>query len=332
MLHQSIFLTLQVSIVVLAFLWFQSVSRPKFAILAFAIAALVYLPVSWIGRIEKTNRQAQQSRNTAARSMTVKLAPKRPKAEFADKATDEAVLQRTDQAVEAIGHSVMPQRLQIGEVALPTTVISSSLPKVVADLPLLTPTLEKLNFEIPISDLVVTDPAFSFFGINEWSEGPIILVVDFSPSMRGAKLKRLNEEMIASIRDYPEGAEFQIVFYASDFQWLNGSNEYQKRNQKALDDLEKSVTELNLGSGTVDAAPLTAAVRRNPKTIYFHTDGDGEFHRDHSLVDKLIATNHEGGEPCRIHCVEFGDKPDQHPVLKEIAAKSGGEYRFIEVP
>ena len=165
----------------------------------------------------------------------------------------------------------------------------------------------------------------SFFGIAA-KGNRIAYIVDVSGSMsQNRKHELAMRELSRSIDTLPDFSHFYVLLFSS------GS--FPPPQQKGWTPARKSnvrtvITWLKQIDPTGGTEPRNAflqvfSLEERPDVLYFLTDGQFQ-----DITPDEIAELNRRGKKIVINTIQFGD-PDGEEVLREIAKKSGGTYRFI---
>ncbi len=174
------------------------------------------------------------------------------------------------------------------------------------------------------------DTVSTFYGLQVVSER-VCFIMDISGSMEESsggqrRIDAAKEQLIGALERYPEKALFNVIFFSSDaFSW---SDELVKMDKKSREEALEYVTRQKPGGATAvfDALELAFEDRRID-TIYLLTDGDPSAGRItdpgriREEVKRWNTTRH-----VEIHGIAVGK---ESPLLKNLAADSGGEYRMV---
>lgn len=174
------------------------------------------------------------------------------------------------------------------------------------------------------------DTVSTFYGLQVVSER-VCFIMDISGSMEEQsggqrRIDAAKEQLLGALEGYPDKALFNVIFFASDaFSW---SDELVKMGKKTREEALEYVTRQKPGGGTAvfDALELAFEDRRID-TIYLLTDGDPSAGRItdpgriREEVKRWNTTRH-----VEVHGIAVGK---ESPLLKNLAADSGGEYRMV---
>lgn len=162
----------------------------------------------------------------------------------------------------------------------------------------------------------------SFFGLKG-SGRRFTYIVDCSGSMAGAPLARATEELLKSLDRLPQHVEFQIIFF-DDLAYTYPQSGFASISDDQKPQVESFVAGVTGGGGTNVKIALETAfrARTKPDTVFLLTDG--QFDQD----TPEFAQRLNNGRKSRINTVAFIDNVGE-PLLKEIASKNRGDYRFV---
>ncbi|AQT69506.1 marine proteobacterial sortase target protein [Anaerohalosphaera lusitana] len=160
----------------------------------------------------------------------------------------------------------------------------------------------------------------SFFGL-EVSGTKFVYVVDRSGSMRGEPLNMAKTELRRSISELEEFAEFFVIFYSGSHIAMPGGElvEATEENKEDCYDWLESIT----GSGSTDpTSAMELALSLNPDAVWLLSDG--QFNS--SMSDHITRYNKQRGVV--INTIAFLNRSGE-AILKQIANKNDGKYRFV---
>jgi hypothetical protein len=144
---------------------------------------------------------------------------------------------------------------------------------------------------------------------------------------KARKIDILKKELVRVLQKLPPDAQINIIKFHATFE------PWQKQLQplagpgraKAI----QYVQNLQMGTGTNVFDTLESALKdRRVDTIYLLTDGlptRGRLTEPGAIVEEIGTQNRVRG--ATIHCIAFGEESD---LLKQIAEKNGGQYRFVD--
>lgn len=166
----------------------------------------------------------------------------------------------------------------------------------------------------------------SFFGVSS-SGTRFAFIVDRSGSMGdGTKMLVAKRELARSIQGLPDYAEFFVVMFSSDLQIPNFQDDWLRAKKTMVARMIRWLnSEVDPIGGTKprSAFQLVFSLEQRPDVIYFLTDGEITGFD----ADEVAALNRRGKRVV-INTIAFGD-PSSQDLLKDIAAQSGGVYRFV---
>lgn len=166
----------------------------------------------------------------------------------------------------------------------------------------------------------------SFFGVS--SKGTsFAYIVDKSGSMSdGIKMAVAKRELVRSIQGLPDYAQFYIVMFSNNILMPSFQDGWLKARKSMISRVIRWLNnEVDPRGGT---KPRTAflqvfSLETRPDVIFFLTDGE----ITNFDAQELVAMNNRGKKVV-INTIAFGD-PSSQDLLKDIAAQSGGVYRFV---
>jgi hypothetical protein len=165
----------------------------------------------------------------------------------------------------------------------------------------------------------------SFFGVS--SRGMrFAYIVDRSGSMGDdRKMQIAKRELARSIDNLPDYAFFYVVLFSSDITIPPMQNGWMRARKSTINRFIRWLNLIDPTGGTepIDAFRQVFSLDVRPDVIFFLTDGQ--------IPDdtaRLVANLNRRGERVTINTIAFGDDQSQ-ALLREIAADSGGTYRFV---
>jgi hypothetical protein len=172
-------------------------------------------------------------------------------------------------------------------------------------------------------------PGTQFFGAREHAHS-FAYVIDCSGSMATRNsLDVAKREMLSSINQLAPDAQFAVIFYnlqtrvLGDPMGRKGLMAATATNKARLQTQLEAISPLG---GTDHMLALREALKLKPEVIFFLTDAELISNSD---INELLT---EVG-PTRIQAVEFGFGMSlgQRTPLGNLATKTGGTYRYIDV-
>jgi len=157
----------------------------------------------------------------------------------------------------------------------------------------------------------------------------VVYVLDRSVSMgEGDKLDLACREMLASLRQLPPVAQFQVILYNNSATPLliDGHNDLLPAEPAVLDQVAERLKDLSASGGTDHANALRRGLALHPDVLFFITDAD---QLPYEQIDSITRAN----PGAAIHIVELtrrrGGSPDG--PLARLARDNGGTYRRVSV-
>ena len=172
----------------------------------------------------------------------------------------------------------------------------------------------------------VGDGNGTYFGMKGDSSS-VVFVVDASSSMNRpypgftkSRFGRVKFELLKSISQMSPEQQFFVIFFSEDAYPMPARNlvPASPGNQQIY---MRWVAEAKALGNTNPENALVAALKLKPETIYFLTDGNFNYR-------SVKAAKRYNPTKIPIHTIGFGDNTGEDR-MKEIAAESGGTYRFI---
>ncbi|MHC4220251.1 MAG: vWA domain-containing protein [Planctomycetota bacterium] len=167
----------------------------------------------------------------------------------------------------------------------------------------------------------------SFFGVT--SHGTrFAYIVDVSGSMgQQRKMEVAMRELARSIEALPDYAFFYVVLYASGITLPPSQGDWTRARPSSITRLIRWLNQIDPRGGTrpTPAFKQVFSVEERPDVIFFLTDG--EIPRAEEVLATVTMLNSRG-RMVVINTIAFGD-PSSQDLLREIARRSGGIYRFV---
>lgn len=149
----------------------------------------------------------------------------------------------------------------------------------------------------------------------------VLYVVDRGPMMGGG-LNPAKQALVRSLKSLKPTQRFQVMFSNGGGDTILPAGTPAEATPERIASVEKALagvtTQRQPGLGTA----LNAALAQKPGAVVM-IGGTGY---PNDFISRALAGR--GGAATRIHCVSVG-RPEPEPVLKQIAEKSGGQYRNV---
>jgi hypothetical protein len=170
----------------------------------------------------------------------------------------------------------------------------------------------------------------SFFGLQVVSER-VVFVMDVSGSMEQLsggqrRIDAAKEQLVGALERYPEEGRFNLIFFSTGADaW---SDEAVRMNRKSREEALEFVVRQRPGGGTAIHTALELAFEdREIDTIYLLTDGvpsAGRVTDPGRIREEVRRWNAHRGVV--VHGIAVGV---ESPLLRGLAADTGGEYTFV---
>jgi hypothetical protein len=170
------------------------------------------------------------------------------------------------------------------------------------------------------ADAAADEAEAQFLGARLEGES-FVFIVDMSGSMRGQRFVRAKNELLRAIASLHSDQRYYVIFF-SDGPLPMPAHELVESTPENLRLLQKWLRRVDCGGETNPLAALEMAIALRPDAIYMLSDGEFD-----PRIPKLIA-GRQGRPPIPIHTIGFVGR-DGEPMLRELAADSGGSYRFV---
>lgn len=175
-----------------------------------------------------------------------------------------------------------------------------------------------------------------FFGVG--AEGKrFVFVVDSSRSMKGKRWTMACQELLRAIGELDSDQSFYVIFFDAEiwpiFQRDEPEPDLLEANPENLKRLRRWMSSIHLGRDTFPAPAMSMALALKPDAIFLLSDG--EFHDDTVSMLRLrnlVADDHGVlRHKITIHTIGL-HSPACQIVLRQIAERHGGEFRFVADP
>ena len=239
---------------------------------------------------------------------------------------------------------------------------------------------------VPVPEITITEPSLDFGDSNDFGDGwgsggsngggagggaatffeqeikaeRIAYVIDYSASMRGKKFELMKKELAKSIKNLPDGVEYQLIFFAGptwiasdtivedrniknvtitregkaynwkgrksspklpEAQWLTSNKDQRKESLKFIKDTP-------LIYGTIWNIPIDYALDMSPQpdVIFFMTDGTAG--KNTNEIAKEIGKVAKRKKVV-INCVALME-PRAKEAMADIAKQTGGIFTEVQ--
>jgi hypothetical protein len=161
-----------------------------------------------------------------------------------------------------------------------------------------------------------------------------VYVFDRSGSMDGfggRPLAAAKQELIASLRDWEEIHQFQIIFYNERprvFNPTGGTPRLAWGDPPSKEQAERFVRGITADGATRHMDALRMALNLQPDVIFFLTDAD-----EPQLAPAELARIRQRNRGTAIHAIEFGFGPrrSQESFLVRLARENGGRHVYVDI-
>ncbi len=184
--------------------------------------------------------------------------------------------------------------------------------------------------DTPSSDFVWDDDVPEFYGIKIYAKRPVF-IIDRSSSMKGAKLARAKQELLAAVMGLPEDTHFNIVIFDAK------TGTWKPRGLFAATDANKAVAAkfveyITAGKGTAsyDALIRGFGVDGNTEAIFFMSDGNptkGQITDKAEIVKDITRRNFF--RRMVIYSVGVGVGGEDEVFMRALATQNGGVYQAV---
>ena len=179
----------------------------------------------------------------------------------------------------------------------------------------------------PLVEVLQEDevPKVEFFKTETVAKS-VVFLVDRSGSMKGRSISRTKLALLKSVLELKRGQKFYVVFFSDEFLPMLGAtsfpSELSEISLSIKGDVFKWLRGVNTQGGTFPEPALQKIARDlKPDVIYFLTDG--KFPRIQQQTFDLLK---DAGSV--VHTIGFLN-PAAEGVLKDVADRTGGTYRFV---
>ena len=261
---------------------------------------------------------------------------------------------------------------------------SSSMAKVIAS-------TSPSTTAIPVPEVNVPDPSVDFGSGDDFGEGwgsggggggggggtsffgqksnaeRIAYVIDYSLSMRGERERLMRKELGNSLKKLPNGAQYQMIFFAGpawvggfqvnmqkgnkeatvkgprghSFDWKSGGTahdwdtkgnkqvpEWKTASDAELDKSQKTVQDTKLVWGTIWEPALEMALSMDPQPQVIYFMTDGSAGKDSGDTARKIGAKAKR-KGVIINTVALM-QPKAHDPMEDLAKRSGGSFTIVE--
>jgi hypothetical protein len=162
----------------------------------------------------------------------------------------------------------------------------------------------------------------SFFG-KEVTANSVAFVIDASKSMSGMRFHRARTELVNALGKLQPDQRFFVVFYTNETYPMffpDNTVELIEASQRNLDRVSHWIEQSQVQGGTQPQLAMIMTLKLKPDVVFFLSDGDIPFE-----TQGIVKFNNHG---TAVHTITFGSDVGA-AIMRRIAAKNGGEYRFI---
>jgi hypothetical protein len=216
-----------------------------------------------------------------------------------------------------------PPKLKVGRNKVKPGPASPLLKEFPAELfPEMPDTIQVLPTPVRPPEWQAADRAFFRLDADEAAKaGKIVYLVDRSGSMTDS-IEIVKSELKRAIGDLADDKQFHVIFYSSGPPVENEPKQLVAATGPNKAQAYKFIDNVVAQGETDPSVAIRRAFECKPDLIFLLTDG--EF--DRSIITLCKDLNKDRKIP--IHTVGFVYQSGE-PVLKEIAADSGGRYKFV---
>lgn len=171
----------------------------------------------------------------------------------------------------------------------------------------------------------------SIFGI-EARGNKFIYVFDRSSSMEGAPLAAAKQQLIKSIATIDEVQQFHIIFFNQRLLSLNIAGGRQRiafATDRNKEQAVRFINQVKADGATDRYLALKHAIALRPDIIFFLSDADDPM--TPAQMSEIARVNDRVG--AKICVIEYGagETAPKSNFLTDLAAQSGGQYRYVNV-
>jgi len=151
----------------------------------------------------------------------------------------------------------------------------------------------------------------------------VVYVIDRSGSM-GERFGQAREQVIASLRQLPPDARFQVIAYDRSALTLRvGDSGLMLTTPANVEAATRALAAMRPEGGTDHVRALKKALELRPDAIYFLTDED-----DLTAADVAQVTQFNRGQ-ASIHALCLVAPAAADTPMRELARRNGGEFRVV---
>ncbi|MDR1484077.1 MAG: VWA domain-containing protein [Planctomycetaceae bacterium] len=247
------------------------------------------------------NDNDTESENGTDKETTSPDAPQGEKNIFASKESNDKKYSHDSQEAATETKSIEPDKTTTGE----------KLATMLNDQPNMA---NSTNFSLEQQDATL-----SIFGTTGKGSS-FVFVFDRSGSMLGKPLYSAKWELTQALKSLTNRHRFNVIFYDNDK--LIWQNNMVSANPKNKNSAVAFIENISAGGGTKPLLPLLNAISYRPDVIFFLTDGAFNLNLD-EVCKKTGKT--------KINVIQFGTGSSQSLLLQDLAERTKGDYRYIDV-
>lgn len=162
----------------------------------------------------------------------------------------------------------------------------------------------------------------TFFG-KEVRANSVAFVIDASGSMSGMRFQRARTELVNAISKLEPNQRFFVVFYTDETYPMffpDNTIDLIPADQTNLRRVFNWIEQSQVQGGTQPQLAIALTLKLKPDVVFFLSDGN--------IPNETqgIVKYHNAGSA--VHTITFGSDVGAR-IMRQIALKNGGEYRFI---
>jgi hypothetical protein len=164
-----------------------------------------------------------------------------------------------------------------------------------------------------------------FFAIGG-TEDLCVYVIDRSGSMEGTGWKLACKQLLDSLAEKADGSKFQVLFFNDKVTWLDKEGTWITKEPDTLDWVKARLKDIRPDSTTEPMPALRAALRLNPKTVYFLTDDD-LYQSSPAQLEEIRKANRRA----RIHSILFASEVKSDSWAVRLSKENRGAFRLVKL-
>ena len=162
----------------------------------------------------------------------------------------------------------------------------------------------------------------TFFG-KDVQANSVAFVIDASKSMSGLRFQRARTELVNALSKLQPNQRFFVVFYTNETYPMffpDNTIELIPADPRNLGRVYNWIGQSQVQGGTQPQLAMALTLKLKPDVVFFLSDGDIP-----TETQGVVRYHNDGSA---VHTITFGSDVGSR-IMRQIALKNGGEYRFI---